>query len=563
MAKRAFATAINEEEEEEEEMGVERALKRARWRCRLDALCDVCRRVAAIASETHDPINASTLLLLQEFVTCSRAPAAYVHANAPAPPPPLLAIKEEEEETSDGTVAVAAAQEPGTPPLDQPLPVTTWDCLKTHWTADDIARLQQCFTPHTNQRHRMPHEACIRVEFTRTKHDYYIDDELANAESGWYSPSGLLKKLFKPFDSVGVAKRLSQMKTGQWAGRKWEDIVAEWDANRNSGSAKHNAYDKWLQHEPLETHDESENPIEAPPVGFYRAMAWLINKGYDVWRTELSLFWRPYKLLGQADLVLIHRDSGVLVLADFKNCKDLDLYDVSSARGKCGIHPFTASMPDTKGAHYDIQLELYRRMLVEAVKPLGLEVAATKILLNFRPADPEEYYPIERPALDVDPLLALLPWQDDDPRHVIPQTPITTVQLEQALVPCVPDDDPDVQDGTTVRYIGGPPKGPLTDDIVWTGKRYVKNDYCFTEDSKWTHPMRWFTSAPPPNACADYEAYLLKNRELLQSLGELENKQLACWCRKKEERCHADVLVKYARAYVAKPEWRAAVDALK
>jgi len=39
-----------------------------------------------------------------------------------------------------------------------------------------------------------------------------------------------------------------------------------------------------------------------------------------------------------------------------------------------------------------------------------------------------------------------------------------------------------------------------------------------------------------------YEDYIRNNTELYNSLGELKNKELGCWC--KPEPCHGDILVK-------------------
>lgn len=569
--KRRLRDDQQDKEGQQQQTDVERVLQRAPWRCTPDRPCSECRQIGRIAAETKELPTLALYLVLQHTARCPNAGAAYrqgltLNLNQ------AREHKRVESDSESDTVGPPPAPPPGTPPFEAEEPAAAatttptatmtieWNALTTDWTPERIAALQQHFTAHTNALHRLPDEDRVRIDFSAERHDYYIDGELCNGANGWYSPSGLIKKLWRPFDAPAVARRLSTMKTGPWAGRTVEDILAEWDANRNSGSAKHGAYDKWLQHEPL-TVAEGENPILPPPVGFYRAMASLAAR-FDVWRTEVPLFHVPWKLMGVADLVLVERATGTLYLADFKNCKDADLYDTRKTRDK-GVHPFTASVPDTKGAHYDVQLELYRRMLMLMAAPLGLAVAADKILLNFRPEEPDCFYRYERPAYDLDPLLALLPWRDDDPRHMIPLPPGPS--LDDALVPPVDDDDPIVQseeeEETTTRRCDEVPRGALPPDVVWTGKRYVKGEYCFPADSPWAHPKRWF-GPPPPTAYGEYEAYLLKTPALLARLGELKGKRLACWCRAPEERCHADVLVKYARAYARKPEWRAAVDRL-
>lgn len=43
-----------------------------------------------------------------------------------------------------------------------------------------------------------------------------------------------------------------------------------------------------------------------------------------------------------------------------------------------------------------------------------------------------------------------------------------------------------------------------------------------------------------------YERYLVNNPQLMSKLGELRGKRLGCWCA--PQRCHGDVLAKYANA---------------
>ena len=67
------------------------------------------------------------------------------------------------------------------------------------------------------------------------------------------------------------------------------------------------------------------------------------------------------------------------------------------------------------------------------------------------------------------------------------------------------------------------------------------------EDSKWLTPFictKWDVAKEQwvsdlLNEC--YEKYV-RNSELIDSLHELEGKQLGCWC--KPQQCHGDVLVK-------------------
>lgn len=344
-----------------------------------------------------------------------------------------------------------------------------------------------------------------------------------------------------------------------------KSLRAAWNANRDRGSDKHAWYDAWLQHlplPPLAGDDMDVTPVSAVPLGFFRAMAMLADAGYDVFSTECSLFDERRKFLGQADLILVHRTTGKILLGDFKNCKDADLGTAGNARGS-GIHPFTATTPDTKLAHYEIQLGAYWHVLNTLYYPGRME--ACVVLLNFRPSEPAEFrvYWLAPPR-DMTALWALLPWLSDDPRHV--QFSSTDVANRLLMAP-VPDTDPRCSAGPTTRCSA--PSLPTPPDVVWTGALYpskrartqaVRDGIPLRYDlpeSIYKHPWSWF-GAPRPGAYEYYEQHLLSNAVLLASLPQLVGKRIACWCRSAEQRCQADVLVKYANLYhcgaIALPE---------
>ena len=56
--------------------------------------------------------------------------------------------------------------------------------------------------------------------------------------------------------------------------------------------------------------------------------------------------------------------------------------------------------------------------------------------------------------------------------------------------------------------------------------------------SKWGNP---FKDGTRKQVIEKYRKYILSNKELLDSLDELEGKILGCWCKPKS--CHGDILV--------------------
>jgi hypothetical protein len=161
------------------------------------------------------------------------------------------------------------------------------------------------------------------------------------------------------------------------------------------------------------------------------------------------------------------------------------------------------------------------------------------------------------------PLWALLPWRDDDPRHNhYEYTP---------LLPRIAEDDPRAQ-GPTMRVPMYPT--PLPDDFAWTGgqtpsktavkQREERRLKCEQEGKPfceppprydlpvtiWKHPWFWKDDdGMPLGALGFYERKLLTNQEMIDALPTLYNKKLPCWCRRQGQKCHVDILVRYANAY--------------
>lgn len=74
------------------------------------------------------------------------------------------------------------------------------------------------------------------------------------------------------------------------------------------------------------------------------------------------------------------------------------------------------------------------------------------------------------------------------------------------------------------------------------------SDIYIGRPSKWGNPFEIGKDGTRSEVIAKYEDYVLNNKELMDSLHELEGKILGCWCHPKP--CHGDVLVKLVRLYV-------------
>ena len=68
-----------------------------------------------------------------------------------------------------------------------------------------------------------------------------------------------------------------------------------------------------------------------------------------------------------------------------------------------------------------------------------------------------------------------------------------------------------------------------------------------TKKSKWCNPFS-AKKMGREKCIEEFEKYLKANKDLMDALPELQNKQLGCWC--SPEACHADVLAKMANKLV-------------
>lgn len=72
--------------------------------------------------------------------------------------------------------------------------------------------------------------------------------------------------------------------------------------------------------------------------------------------------------------------------------------------------------------------------------------------------------------------------------------------------------------------------------------------------NKWAYPKKLRDTFPPGTSrkiiVDAYEEYLLSNKELMDSLCELKDKVLGCWCKNKGgggKSCHGDILAKWVK----------------
>ena len=78
-----------------------------------------------------------------------------------------------------------------------------------------------------------------------------------------------------------------------------------------------------------------------------------------------------------------------------------------------------------------------------------------------------------------------------------------------------------------------------TNDI-YIGTFHTSSEYGFFPKSKWHNPYKE-ADYGKSTSIEMYRRYVMKQRDLMNSLPELKGKRLGCWC--KPMQCHGDVLV--------------------
>lgn len=126
------------------------------------------------------------------------------------------------------------------------------------------------------------------------------------------SVSALLAEAY-PFDRVAIMEKVSKMPNSRYYGMTVDEISAEWDDRRSSGTDLHKGIQDWIVGKEL--------PPETSPdfhgVKFFSEGTW---KG--VMQSEVLLYNSLLHIAGTADIVNRYPDH--IVIWDIKTCRKID-----------------------------------------------------------------------------------------------------------------------------------------------------------------------------------------------------------------------------------------------
>lgn len=196
------------------------------------------------------------------------------------------------------------------------------------------------------------HPSGETITFTEADHSY-IDSRGRRYTSG----TGVVKRCFAPFNADKISAAMAARD-----GRDAAEIRAEWKAKGAAacrlGTRVHEICEDTLHGVPLRHAPESERERGLMTQGFMSATALLAS--CDILAVELILFSPRFLVAGTMDILLRRRDTGALVIADWKTNEKLR---TEGYRGATGIGP-AAELPDCEMSRYALQLSLYQRLLL-------------------------------------------------------------------------------------------------------------------------------------------------------------------------------------------------------
>lgn len=202
-----------------------------------------------------------------------------------------------------------------------------------------------------------------RIVFEEEEHKYYIDGKICAPRS----VTQLVHKVSQDFDA---SRAIAAMRTSRnWSKRRAEftrsdgtemsndEIAAMWSENGRVQSARGT-----LMHFQIEQHlngaivEEPHSPEFSMFLKFQKDF--MIARGLEPLRTELSLFHCGLQVAGQADLIARDAETGKIVILDWKRSKEIK-YKNPFQKLKAPLE----HLQDCNYNLYSLQLNVYRYIL--------------------------------------------------------------------------------------------------------------------------------------------------------------------------------------------------------
>jgi len=193
------------------------------------------------------------------------------------------------------------------------------------------------------------------ITFDEGPHIYTV-----HGKQGYTSVTTWNHRHFPHFDAEKIvqgilANKRMQDPTYKYYGMTREQILADWDTNRDSaakaGTKMHYDIECYYNKQPA-----NNTSVE------YQYFQRFIRDFPDLkpYRTEWMVYYEELKISGSIDMIFENPD-GTLQIYDWKRCKEITYED--SFGNKTALTPCISHLPDTNFWHYALQLNMYKVIL--------------------------------------------------------------------------------------------------------------------------------------------------------------------------------------------------------
>ena len=199
------------------------------------------------------------------------------------------------------------------------------------------------------------------ITFDEGPHIYTV-----HGEQGYTSVTTLNHHHFPTFDANSIIDTMLKGRkmrdpNYKYYGMTREQILADWDANRDAASSAGTKmhYDIECYYNGLDVKNDSTEYEFFQQ--FVRDMGANVEGTGSLvpYRTEWMVYYEELKLSGSIDMIFENPD-GTIQIYDWKRCKEISY---ENGFGKTAITPCISHLPDTNFWHYALQLNTYKTIL--------------------------------------------------------------------------------------------------------------------------------------------------------------------------------------------------------
>ena len=194
------------------------------------------------------------------------------------------------------------------------------------------------------------HPRDLNISFEEEPHIYYVNEEIYET-----SVTSFIHQFFEKFNAEEIIKKYYDIwqsnETSKYFGMTPEEIIQEWEDNRNLQAEKGTKLHESIEHFYNKIENNNEEKEFKHFLEFYKD-----HKHLKAFRTEWNIYDEELKLAGSIDMV-------------FQEGENLHIYDWKRSKEIKENNPYREGkfplrhLPDSNFWHYALQLNCYKAIL--------------------------------------------------------------------------------------------------------------------------------------------------------------------------------------------------------